>query len=127
MISSILKTDQLVALIKEALSLGLEPLVETHNEEELRAIQHMNLSFVGVNNRNILEWETDDGTVSTTEQLAAFLPERAFVLSESSIASPSDVERAVRAGAHGVLVGTAILKAEDPAEMYRRLSLQRGQ
>lgn len=127
LISSILKTDQLVALIKEALSLGLEPLVETHNEAELRAIQHMNLSFVGVNNRNILEWETDDGTVSTTEQLAAFLPERAFVLSESSIASPSDVERAVRAGAHGVLVGTAILKAEDPAEMYRRLSLQRGQ
>lgn len=125
LISSILEKGQLAGLVEESLALGLEPLVETHNEEELAAIRDMRLSFVGVNNRNILEWETDDGNVNTTESLADFLPEGAFILSESSISGPLDVERATEAGAHGVLVGTAILKAEDPAEMYDRLCLAR--
>lgn len=127
LISSILEKGQLAELVEESLALGLEPLVETHNAEELAAIKDMKLSFVGVNNRNILEWETDNGNVNTTESLADFLPEGAFILSESSISGPADVERAVHAGAHGVLVGTAILKAEDPVAMYHRLSVSRGQ
>lgn len=127
LISSILEKGQLAELVGASLALGLEPLVETHNDEELESVKDMDLSFVGVNNRNILEWETDDGNVKTTESLADFLPEGAFILSESSISGPADVERAVHAGAHGVLVGTAILKAEDPVAMYHRLSVSRGQ
>jgi indole-3-glycerol phosphate synthase len=127
LISSILEKEQLISLIEESIALGLEPLVETHNEKEMKAVKEMKLSFVGINNRNILEWEMDNGNVHTTENLANYLPQGAFVLSESSIASPIDVERAVSAGAHGVLVGTAILKAEDPVDMYQKLCVARRQ
>lgn len=126
LISSILEKEQLYNLIEKAVSLDLEPLVETHNEEEILAVKDLKLSFLGINNRNILEWEMDGGNVNTTEKLARSLPEDTLVLSESSISSPDDVLRATSAGAHAVLVGTAILKAADPAEMYRKLSVPRG-
>jgi indole-3-glycerol phosphate synthase len=126
LIASILEKDQLHQLVEKAYTLGLEPLVETHNEEEILDVKDLPLTFLGINNRNILEWEMDSGNVNTTEKLAGTLPSGAFVLSESSISSPEDVERAVSAGAHGVLVGTTVLKAADPVEMYRKLSVPRG-
>ncbi|HHY71988.1 MAG TPA: indole-3-glycerol-phosphate synthase [Bacillus bacterium] len=127
LISSIIEKDQLYRLIDDAYFLGLEPLVETHNEEEIKAIKDVpQLTFLGINNRNILEWEMDDGTVNTTEKLAQIMPPNTFVLSESSISSSMDVMRATSAGAHGVLVGTAILRAKDPVEMYQQLSVPRG-
>ncbi len=126
LISSILEKEQLRKLIDEAISLGLEPLVETHNEEEINAVKDFQLSFLGINNRNILEWEMDNGTVNTTEKLAQSVSQNSLVLSESSIMSVEDVARAVAAGAHAVLVGTAILKAKDPVAMYKALSVPRG-
>ncbi|HHW37528.1 MAG TPA: indole-3-glycerol-phosphate synthase [Bacillales bacterium] len=126
LISSILEKDQLRKLIEEALSLGLEPLVETHNEEEIDAVKDLQLSFLGINNRNILEWEMDNGTVNTTEKLAQSVSQNALVLSESSIMSREDVVRAGAAGAHAVLVGTALLKAKDPVAMYHELRVPRG-
>lgn len=124
LISSILEKEQLYKLIDEALLLGLEPLVETHNEEEIINIKDLQqLTFLGINNRNILEWEMDDGNVNTTEKLAGLVPQNALVLSESSISSPLDVVRATKAGAHAVLVGTTILRAEDPLKMYHELSV----
>jgi len=122
LIAARLKAAQLYRLIEEAFLLGLEPLVEVRSEKELALLDNLELSFVGINNRNILEWELDDGDVGNTEKLAAMVRPGALLVSESSIASVRDVLRARRAGAHAVLVGTAILKAGDPAEMYRRLS-----
>ncbi len=127
LISSILEKEQLYQLIEDAYELGLEPLVETHNESEILAVKDLELSFVGINNRNIIQWEMDDGNVNTTETLAGLVPPGAFLLSESSISSSDDVVRAVKAGAHGVLVGTAIHKAKDPAEMYQKLRVLRGE
>lgn len=121
LIASLLEKEQLLKLFEEALVLGLEPLVETHNEAEIVAVNELKLGFLGINNRNIVEWETDDGDVNTTEKLAGLVRPDVFILSESSINSPEDVLRAIAAGAHGVLVGTAILQARDPAEMYLKL------
>lgn len=123
LISSILKKDVLIKLVEESLKLGLEPLVETHNDEEIIAVKDLDLTFVGINNRNITVWETDDGNVNTTEKLAGLVGPSVFLLSESSISSQEDVKRAIAAGAHSALVGTAILKAQDPAEMYQKLSV----
>lgn len=126
LIAAMLEQKQLFQLIEDALSLGLEPLVETHNEEEIRSIQHLDLTFVGINNRNIVDLELDDGTVSRTEQLVSSAPKHAFILSESGIQTPEDVKRSFDAGAHGVLVGTAILQAQDPVDMYQRMNIARG-
>ncbi|MBB6444953.1 indole-3-glycerol-phosphate synthase [Bacillus benzoevorans] len=126
LISSILENEQLCQLIEEAKELGLEPLVETHDEAEILAVRDLNLSFIGINNRNIIQWEMDDGNVNTTETLAGLVPPGAFLLSESSISSPDDVIRAAKAGAHGVLVGTAIHRAADPPACYQNLRVWRG-
>jgi len=122
LIASMLEKKQLFTLIEESLELGLEPLVETHYEEEIRAVNELKLTFVGINNRNIVQLETDDGNVNTTAKLVGLVRPGPFILSESAIASAQDVLQAIAAGAHGVLVGTAILKAQDPVEMYLQLS-----
>jgi indole-3-glycerol phosphate synthase len=125
LIASMLEREQLFQLIEDAIRLGLEPLVETHNETEIRAVNWLKLKIIGINNRNImeleLELEMDDGSVNTTERLAALVDSEALIISESAIASATDVQRASTAGAHAVLVGTAILRAKDPAEMYHNL------
>ncbi len=122
LIASMLSKAQLARMVEEALKLGLEPLVETHNAEEIALFYDLSLSLVGINNRDIIELEMDNGSISTTERLISLVRPGIFVISESSIASALDVKRAAAAGAHAVLVGTAILQAEDPAAMYRILS-----
>jgi len=122
LIASMLEREQLFKLVEDALLLGLEPLVETHEEAELIFANGLRLTMVGINNRNIVALELDDGTVGTTERLAGLARPEVLVISESSIAGPGDAQRAVAAGAHAVLVGTAILRAEDPVVMYRNLS-----
>lgn len=125
LIASMLEKEQLFKLVEEALELGLEPLVETHNEAEIITANELNLTFLGINNRNIAKWEMDDGNVQNTEKLACLVSPGVLVLSESAIASTTDVLRAIESGAHGVLVGTAILRALDPVKMYDRLSKPR--
>ncbi len=127
LIASMLEKEQLFRLVKDSLALGLEPLVETHNESEIISVRELELTFVGINNRNIIQLETDGGNVNTTEKLAALAPREALLVSESSISSKADVSRAIVAGAHAVLVGTAILKAEDPVQMYKKLSETLGE
>lgn len=122
LIVSMLEQKQLTDLIEDALTLGLEPLVETHNQAEILAVKGLKLTMLGINNRNILELEMDSGSVSTTEGLASLAGGEVLIISESSISSATDVQRAKAAGAHAVLVGTAILQAKDPGDMYRILS-----
>lgn len=122
LIAAMLEKEQLFQLIEDAVLLGLEPLVETHNEAEIISTKELKLTILGINNRNIVELERDDGSVSNTERLASLVRPEVLVVSESSIASSVDVQRALAAGAHAVLVGTAILQAKDAVEMYRWLS-----
>ncbi len=125
LIASMVAREQLFDLIEEAYMLGLEPLVETHTEEEINAVKAIHLSMLGINNRNIVKLEMDDGNVTTTEKLALLADQKVLLISESSIISPADVERAAAAGAHAVLVGTAILRAANPAAKYQSLSIPR--
>ena len=111
----------LCRLYEQALKLGLEPLVETHTRQELLLVEKLGARLVGINNRNIQQWEQDDGSVDTTDQLAALAPKGALVISESAIATPAQARQAIEAGADAVLVGTAIWQAADTAGFYRAL------
>jgi len=122
LIAAMLGIEQLRGLIDEARALGLEPLVETHTEAEIIVANELMVTFLGINNRNIMEWEMDDGSVNTTEKLTGLVRPGALILSESSIATPNDVLRATAAGAQAVLVGTAILRAQNPVAIYKELS-----
>lgn len=118
---SCLSREELTRLYYEALELGLDPFVETHTREELRYAAELGVKLVGINNRNILELECDNGDVGTTCALAGEAPKGAILVSESSLASPDDVRSAIRAGADCALVGTAIWKAENTAVFYQML------
>jgi indole-3-glycerol phosphate synthase len=113
---SLLGDPLLSELHAAAKASGLETLVETHDRDEIDRVVSLGLEpdVLGINNRDILVLETDDGDVSQTEGLASFAPSGWLILSESAIESPADASRARDAGADAVLVGTAILQAEDP-------------
>ena len=115
-------------LYRRIYSLGMEPLVEVHSHEELRFALGLTPepSIIGINNRDITRLEKDDGDVSVTESLAPLVPTGVVILSESAMLTPGDVGRAFAAGAHGVLIGTAVLQAEDPAAMVAELAMGSG-
>ncbi len=123
---STLGRERLHELYREALRLGLTPFVETHTAQELEWAGELGTELVGINNRDILRLERDDGDVSRTAGLIAGAPKGSLVISESSIRNGDEVRLAVSAGAGGALVGTAILQAPDPAEMYRALTAKTG-
>ena len=102
---------------------GLETLVEVHDDKELARVAVLGLrpDLLGVNNRDILVGEIDDGDVGLTERLGPARPPGTLLLSESAIRGPDDAGRARAAGADAVLVGTSILQAADPAEAIRAL------
>jgi indole-3-glycerol phosphate synthase len=115
---------EIPGLYRRAVSLGLEPVVEVHTAAELHFALGLEPkpTVVGINNRDITVLEKDDGDVRVTETLAPLVPEGIAILSESSMLTPGDVARALAAGAHAVLVGTAVLLASDPGERARELA-----
>ncbi len=118
---SCLKKEELEFLYNEALGLGLDPFVETHTLEEMEFAKSLGAKLIGINNRNILELERDDGTVNTTIDLVKHAPKDAVLISESSIKNASEVRRSIEAGCSGVLVGTAIWQAKNPYTFYKCL------
>ena len=123
---SCLGEERLEYLYREAQRIGLEPFVETHNKSGLEFAGRLHAPLVGINNRDILKLEKDNGDVSLTADLMKYAPKDAFIVSESSIRDAADVKKAVRHGASAVLAGTSILKAYDPAEKYKALKSRAG-
>lgn len=122
LICAMLPFDLLSSLYNKALKLGLEPLVEARTQEELDFTKKIGAKLVGINNRNILELEKDDGTVSATELLSQYASKDALLISESSIKTPAETQFAIKAGADAVLIGTAILQANNIGSFYQTLS-----
>ena len=119
---AVLDWPQIVELHGEAHRCGLETLLEVHNEAELHKALSLDVDLLGINNRDILQLETDSGTVANTLRLLHMVPRGVRVISESSISAPEEVRAVLAAGGLGVLVGTSILRTPDIAEGVRRLT-----
>lgn len=93
-------------------SLGLDCLVEIHEKEELtQLLERFTPKVIGVNNRNLANFQT---TLKMTETIAQHIPKEAIFISESGIHSAEDIETVKKLGANGVLVGEALMKAPSP-------------
>ncbi|MDR0251202.1 MAG: indole-3-glycerol-phosphate synthase [Burkholderiales bacterium] len=116
-------TDEknLMTLYEKALTRGMEPLVEVHTAQEMELANALGARLVGINNRNIVSFERDDGGPDRTAALAFGVPVNALLISESGILSPEDAKLAVSSGANAVLVGTALWQARDMGDMYQAL------
>lgn len=109
-------------LFLAAHDMGLEVLVETHTAAELETAAALGAKLIGINNRDIGRLELDDGTIAHTLALIGQAPEDALIVSESGIRSRADAVAAMDAGAGALLIGTALMQAEDPAGLFGVLS-----
>lgn len=118
LIAACLKEDELILFQKTALSLGLETIIEIHNEEELKKALKASPKIIGVNNRNL-----KDFTVSLDRSLTLgrMIPGHIYKISESGIKTAQETDLLKKAGFSGVLVGETLMKASDPAQYIRRL------
>ncbi len=116
LIVAALSPKRLQELYDYAKALGLEAIVEIHNEEELQTALQIHPEIIGINNRNLKTFKVD---LQTTEKLASQVKEAGILLiSESGIHSRADVLRVKEAGANGILVGEALMKAGSLADMF---------
>ena len=106
---------EFVALCREA---RVEPLVETHDEREMKRVAAMPVRCIGVNNRDLT---TFDVSLETTLRLRTFAPKGRAIISESGIRTAGDVARLRSAGVCAVLVGESLLKQSDLKKAVREL------
>lgn len=120
LIASALEPDDLQALHEHALDLGLDVLVEVHDEAELEIALATGAEMIGVNNRDLHTFDVDLGV---TERLARRIPvSRGIALvAESGIYGPDDITRMQAAGATACLVGESLMRERDLAGALRRL------
>lgn len=118
LIAAALSEPELKAMLAAAGDLGLGALVETHSEEDLDKALATDAEVVGVNARDL---ETLDVDADRALALLGRVPEDRIAVLESGISSRADVERAVRSGAKAILVGEALMRADDPAAKVREL------
>lgn len=109
----------LLRLIAFARSLGMEPLVEVNNPEEMGRAVEADARVIGVNNRNLNDFNVDLGT---TSRLAALVANKDVIVAAlSGITGRPDVVRYEAQGIRAVLVGEALMRAEDPRDMVMSL------
>lgn len=118
LIAAILEPDLLADLIRLAADLGMDALVEVHEQGELERALRAGATFVGVNNRDLRTFDVD---LATTERLRPSIPPSVTLVAESGISTRADVERLQALGVHAVLIGEALVTAPDPAAKIREL------
>jgi indole-3-glycerol phosphate synthase len=118
LIAGILDPGALRDLYGLATDLGLSALVEVHSAQELSRVLEMKVSLVGINNRNL---DTLHTSVDVTRRLRPLIPPEVTVVAESGLEERAQVEEMERLGVHAVLVGTALMRAADPAGRIREL------
>ena len=112
LIASCLTPAEVVQLSKYAHELGLEVLLEVHDEAESRSHLTHSVDLVGANNRNLATFATD---VETSARLAALIPSTFVKVAESGLQHASTIRALRQAGYQGFLIGETFMKTTDPA------------
>ncbi len=118
LIVAALDPDRLGALMGAASGLGMDSLVEVHDEDEVRVAVDAGAEVLGINNRDLHSLEVD---LETTFRLLADVPAGTVVVAESGITRSEDVENLEKAGVDAILVGEALMRSDDPVRAVREL------
>jgi len=111
LIVSALEQEALVSLIERAESIGLTPLVEVHDEEEVARAVDAGAKIIGVNARNLKTLEVDRGNFA---RIAPEIPDHIVKIAESGVRGPHDLIAYANDGADAVLVGESLVTGKDP-------------
>ena len=119
LIAAALSPDQLLEYTDLAQSLGMDVLVEVHDESEMEVALHTKNTLIGINHRNLRTFEVD---LTLTERLLKdlFEEERLFV-GESGIKTPEDVAYLIQQGVGTFLIGESFMRAKQPGEALKAL------
>jgi indole-3-glycerol phosphate synthase len=119
LIVRVLDDGELEEMYEMARGLDLDCLVEVHDGEELERALRLDADVIGINNRNLDEGAVD---VTTTYELMPDVPAGKTVVAESGISSRSELGELERIGVDAVLIGSALMSAQDPEALTRELS-----
>ncbi len=122
LICAILSPEEIKEHIALCDRLGLSALVETHDEEEVKTALAAGGRVIGVNHRNLKDFSVDTGRSARLREL---VPPEAIFVAESGIRTAADAEEMRRMGADAVLVGEALMRAEDKREKLAELRGER--
>ncbi len=118
LIAAILDKDQLAEYLQIARKLGMDALVEVHDEEELQNALDIEAELIGINNRNLKTFET---SLSVTERLIKHIPDGKTVVSESGISEPKQIEELLEMRVSAVLIGEHFMRQDDIEQAVHHL------
>ena len=116
-IAAALADEEIAAIMAEARRLGMDVLVEVHDEPELKRALALGAEIVGINNRDLKTLKTD---LAVTERLAPMVPQDRLLVSESGVRERADVER-LGPKADAFLVGSSLMASDEIAQAARAL------
>lgn len=118
LISAILSEEQMKEYSDIAHELGLECLVEVHNEDEYKKTLGFKPDMLGINNRNLYTFDVD---LETTGRLSRIVGEQAVLVSESGIKNNADMRKVRSLGADAVLIGETLMRSGNIGDTLRAL------
>jgi indole-3-glycerol phosphate synthase len=122
LIVAALDPAELVDLHRVAIELGLDALVEIHDEAELDAALAAEATLIGVNQRDLVSFDVDHARAA---RMAGVIPDTAVKVAESGVRGGADARSLAAAGYHAVLVGETLVTANDPAAAIGELIVPR--
>ena len=118
LISDILSFNDMKAYYDLAVSLGLDVILEVHDQEDLEKAVKTGGGIIGINNRDLGTFRTD---LATTQKLVSLIPPHKVIVSESGIKTHEDLMFLKSIGVHAVLIGEAFMEASDIGQKVKEL------
>lgn len=118
LICSLLDTDTIAKYLGICEELGLDALVEAHDEEQIQSAVSAGAKIIGVNNRNLKDFTVD---FSNAERLRSLIPAESLYVAESGVKNPEDVGRMRAIGADAVLMGEVLMRSPDKKAMLEAM------
>lgn len=118
LILSLLDDGQMMEYLALARALGLDALVEAHDEKEMERALTLGASIIGVNNRDLKTFTVD---VENSLRLRRLAPPEVLFVSESGIRTHADIQKLYENGTNAVLIGETLMRAPDKAAMLAQL------
>lgn len=117
LIAAILDDEKLKSFYELSYSLGMDVLLEIHDEQEMKRALKLNPKIIGVNNRNLKDFTIN---LETTKKLSKMINEDVVFVSESGVTKDEDIEFLKNCNVDALLIGRAFMEAEEPKKLAKK-------